>query len=54
MPFMDGYECTRLITRLLRGTSAEPQIVAVTGDVEPEYQFQALTDGMSAVLSKAL
>mmetsp|Transcript_11994 Transcript_11994/g.18524 ORF Transcript_11994/g.18524 Transcript_11994/m.18524 type:complete len:95 (-) Transcript_11994:181-465(-) len=39
MPFMDGYECTKLARELFRlaRVSQLPRIIAVTGHVEPEY-----------------
>ena len=55
MPFMDGYQSTQLIRKLLRilkVKSEPPQIIAVTGHVEIEYQVRAIQSGMDSVLSK--
>jgi len=39
MPSMDGYQCTKFASALLRLTNVRtpPKIVAVTGHIEPEY-----------------
>ena len=40
MPFMDGYEASSIIRRLIKQAKREEdhlEIVAITGHVEPEY-----------------
>jgi len=51
MPFMDGYECTKCILKLLEASGIsckedQPKIVAITGHFEPEYQMKAICSGM--------
>jgi len=57
MPFMDGYTCTQKIRTFLhdKGISdlkEQPLVVAVTGQVEPQYVARCYKCGMNMVLSK--
>ena len=58
MPFMDGYEATKVIRKLWSDAgiarSDQPPILAVTGHVEKEYVQRALDAGMDKVYSKPL
>ena len=58
MPFMDGYDCARHIIKILNQAripeEERPQILAVTGHVESEYQRKAILSGMSQVYSKPI
>ena len=48
MPFMDGYEATKLIRQFLHEQNAkQPIISAVTGHSEPEYVALAIESGMN-------
>jgi len=43
MPFMDGYQCSKIMRRILREAGLDsyekrPRILAITGHVEVEYQ----------------
>lgn len=53
MPFMDGYEATKLIRQYLFDQGLEqPIISATTGHIEPAYVQKAFKSGMNQVLSK--
>ena len=58
MPFMDGYECTKIIHQILEENELpkeeRPAILAVTGHVELEYQLKALQSGMEQIYSKPI
>ena len=58
MPFMDGYESTHNIRKLLTSmdieTFRQPIILGVTGHVEKEYVAKAIESGMNRVYSKPL
>jgi len=56
MPFMDGYQSTRIIIAILRAFNVEerPRIVAITGHTEPDYKQKALDYGMEYVYSKPI
>ena len=55
MPFMDGYEASNIIRRLLRQAKGkELEIVAITGHVEPDYLKKATENGINQVFPKPM
>ena len=56
MPFMDGYEATKIMRRLWSKQGImrddQPTIIAVTGHVEEEYVRKAKDSGMNKVFPK--
>ena len=53
MPIVDGYEATEQIRKFLRNHNLQqPQIVACTGHVEPEFIKKAWCYEMDEVISK--
>lgn len=57
MPFMDGYEASKLIRLLIKEARNEEEvdklkIVAITGHVEPEYILKAHRSGINKVFPK--
>jgi len=58
MPFLDGYEATKIIRKLYQGMDIkrekQPRIIAITGHVENEYVEKAIQSGMDKVFSKPL
>lgn len=58
MPFLDGYEATKIIRNLFFGIDitreSQPKIVAITGHVEKEYIEKAYQSGMDKVFSKPM
>ena len=54
MPFMDGYEATRLIRKLKNKKLAGLPIIAMTANAFEEDKKRALESGMDAHLSKPI
>ena len=58
MPFMDGYDSTSNIKKLMASMdieeSKQPTIYGVTGHVEKEYVKRAIDNGMERVFAKPL
>lgn len=56
MPNLDGYEATKQIRSILSGQQIayadQPQIIAVTGNVEDKFKQKAADCGMDRVLPK--
>ena len=53
MPFLDGYEATKVIKRMYNERNIpldrQPMIIAITGHVENEYVDKAIESGMDRV-----
>ena len=45
MPFMDGYEATSEIRKMLKPFNTNTKIIGVTGHVEQEYVDKAMEAG---------
>ncbi len=54
MPYMDGYEATRLIRKLKNKKLAKLPIIAMTANAFEEDKKRALESGMNAHLSKPI
>lgn len=55
MPFMDGYEASKIIRKLIRQAGGNHlKIVAITGHVEPEYILKASNHGIDQVFPKPI
>ena len=58
MPFLDGYEATKIIRKMFQSMDIkkekQPKIMAITGHVEDEYVQKAIQSGMDRVFSKPL